>query len=64
MLVPILDDWIRHGQLPSTFMDTDDLAAAAGRLFASMLAYPGIGIEHLLVRSPAPPMTDVDQIPS
>jgi NAD(P)-dependent dehydrogenase (short-subunit alcohol dehydrogenase family) len=63
VLVPILDEWIRHGQLPSTFMDTDDLAAILGDLFATMLAHPGIGIEQLLVRSPAPPMTAIDELP-
>jgi NAD(P)-dependent dehydrogenase (short-subunit alcohol dehydrogenase family) len=63
VLVPILDQWIRHGQLPSTFMDTDDLAALLGNLFATMLEHPGIGIEHLLVRSPAPPMTTLEQLP-
>jgi NAD(P)-dependent dehydrogenase (short-subunit alcohol dehydrogenase family) len=64
VLVPILDAWIRHGQLPSTFMDTDDLAALLTDLFATMLAHPGIGIEHLLVRSPAPPMTTIDDLPA
>ncbi len=63
VLVPILDEWIRHGQLPSTFMETDDLAALLGDLFATMLTHPGIGIEHLLVRSPAPPLTALDQLP-
>jgi len=63
VLVPILDQWIRHGQLPSTFMDTDDLSALLSDLFASMLDHPGIGIEHLLVRSPAPPMTTLTQLP-
>ena len=63
VLVPILDEWIRHGQLPSTFMDTDDLAALLGDLFATMLAHPGIGIEQLLVRSPAPPLTALDELP-
>jgi len=62
-LVPILDQWIRHGQLPSTFMDTDDLATLLRDLFATMLDHPGIGIEHLLVRSPAPPMTTIEQLP-
>jgi NAD(P)-dependent dehydrogenase (short-subunit alcohol dehydrogenase family) len=62
VLVPILDDWISHGQLPSTFMDTDDLSGLLGDLFATMLAHPGIGIEHLLVRSPAPPLTALDQL--
>ncbi|HVN52233.1 MAG TPA: SDR family oxidoreductase [Acidimicrobiales bacterium] len=62
-LVPILDQWIRHGQLPGTFMDTHELAALLGDLFATMLAHPGIGIEHLLVRSPAPPMTTLDELP-
>ncbi len=63
VLLPILDEWIRHGQLPSTFMDTDDLASLLADLLGSMLDHPGIGIEHLLVRSPAPPMTGLDQLP-
>ena len=63
LLVPILDEWIRHGQLPSTFMDTDELAGLLGDLFATLSAHRGIGIEHLLVRSPTPPMTGLDQLP-
>jgi NAD(P)-dependent dehydrogenase (short-subunit alcohol dehydrogenase family) len=63
LLVPILDEWIRHGQLPSAFMDTDDLASLLADLLGSMLDHPGIGIEHLLVRSPTPPMTGLDQLP-
>jgi len=63
VLVPILDEWIRHGQLPSTFMETDDLAGLLADLFTTMLAHPGIGIEHLLVRSPTPPMTTLDDLP-
>jgi NAD(P)-dependent dehydrogenase (short-subunit alcohol dehydrogenase family) len=62
LLVPILDEWIRHGQLPGTFMDTDELARLLGELAGTLLAFPGIGIEHVLVRSPAPPMTGLDQL--
>jgi len=64
VLGPILDDWVRNGLLPTTFMDTDELAAVLARLLGSMLAYPGIAVEEVLVRSPAPPMTDVGQLPS
>jgi len=64
VLVPILDAWIRHGQLPSTFMDTDDLGSLLTDLFATMLAHPGIGIEHLLVRSPTSPMTTIAELPA
>ena len=63
LLGPILEEWISRGQLPSTFMDTDDLAALLAEVLTSMLAHPGIGIEHLLVRSPTAPLTALDQLP-
>ena len=49
-------DWAHHGMLPETFMDTDDLAGFLVGTLASALAHPGIGIEHVVLRSPSPAM--------
>jgi NAD(P)-dependent dehydrogenase (short-subunit alcohol dehydrogenase family) len=49
-------DWAHHGMLPETFMDTDDLAGVLIGTLAAALAHPGIGIEHLVLRSPSPAM--------
>ena len=62
-LVPTLEEWIRRGLLPGDFMDTDELAALLADVLSSLVAHPGIGVEHLLVRSPAPPMTGIEQLP-
>ena len=49
-------DWAHHGMLPETFMDTDDLAGVLIGTLGAALAHPGIGIEHLVLRSPSPAM--------
>lgn len=49
-------DWAHHGMLPETFMDTDDLAGFLVGTLASALAHPGVGIEHIVLRSPSPAM--------
>jgi len=47
-------DWAHHGMLPDTFMDTDELAGFLAGTLGAALAHPGIGVEHLLLRSPSP----------
>jgi NAD(P)-dependent dehydrogenase (short-subunit alcohol dehydrogenase family) len=49
-------DWAHHGMLPDTFMDTDELAGFLAGTLGTALAYPTVGIEHVLLRSPAPAM--------
>ncbi len=59
VLGPVLDDWVRNGLLPTTFMDTDELAVVLARVLGSMVAFPGITVEDLLLRPSAPALTDV-----
>jgi NAD(P)-dependent dehydrogenase (short-subunit alcohol dehydrogenase family) len=47
-------DWARHGMLPETFMDTDELAGFLAGTLGAALAHPGIGVEHVVLRSPSP----------
>ncbi len=61
-LGPILEDWVRNGLLPTAFMATDELATVLVELLGSMLAYPGITVEDLLLRPSAPPLTDVAEL--
>jgi NAD(P)-dependent dehydrogenase (short-subunit alcohol dehydrogenase family) len=49
-------DWAHHGMLPETFMDTDEMAGFLAGTLGAALAHPGIGIEHMLLRSPSPAM--------
>jgi NAD(P)-dependent dehydrogenase (short-subunit alcohol dehydrogenase family) len=61
-LGPLMEEWVRRGFLPSAFMETDELAALLITVLGSMLSAPGIGIEHLLLRSPTAPIVDVSEI--
>jgi NAD(P)-dependent dehydrogenase (short-subunit alcohol dehydrogenase family) len=47
-------DWARHGMLPETFMDTGELAGFLVGTLAAALAHPGVGLEHVVLRSPSP----------
>jgi NAD(P)-dependent dehydrogenase (short-subunit alcohol dehydrogenase family) len=47
-------DWARHGMLQEAFMDTDELAGFLAGTLATALAHPGVGIEHMVLRSPSP----------
>jgi NAD(P)-dependent dehydrogenase (short-subunit alcohol dehydrogenase family) len=49
-------DWAHHGMLPETYMDPGELAGVLAGTLAAALAHPGIGIEHLVLRSPSPAM--------
>jgi hypothetical protein len=40
--------------LPDTFMDTGELAGFLAGSLGTALAYPSVGIEHVLLRSPSP----------
>jgi NAD(P)-dependent dehydrogenase (short-subunit alcohol dehydrogenase family) len=59
VLGPVLGEWMRRGQLPSVYMETAELARVVVALAAALLANPGVGIEHLLVRSPSAPLGDL-----
>ena len=48
------ESWIRHGVLQEEFMHTDDVAAVLVDSMAVALAFPGVGIEEMVLRSPSP----------
>jgi NAD(P)-dependent dehydrogenase (short-subunit alcohol dehydrogenase family) len=45
--------WARHGLARADIMRTDEVADVLVGTFGIAAAYPGVGIEHLTVRSPA-----------
>lgn len=45
--------WARHGLARADIMKTDEVADVLVGTFGIAAAYPGVGIEHLTVRSPA-----------
>lgn len=47
------ESWIRHGVLQEQFMHTDDVAAVLVATMATALAFPGVGLEHVVLRSPS-----------
>jgi NAD(P)-dependent dehydrogenase (short-subunit alcohol dehydrogenase family) len=49
-----IDDWIRHGLAHDDFMATDDVAHVLADVFGSALGRPGVGIDHITLRSPSP----------
>src|SRR5690606_28247854 len=60
VLGPALDSWGRHGPLQEEFMQTGDVADVLLDVLGTALAHPGVGVETLVLRSPAPVLgTDV-----
>jgi NAD(P)-dependent dehydrogenase (short-subunit alcohol dehydrogenase family) len=55
-----IEEWVRHGHLQAGFMATDDLAASLLKIIASVLDSPDIGLEYVVLRSPAPVLASVD----
>jgi NAD(P)-dependent dehydrogenase (short-subunit alcohol dehydrogenase family) len=53
MLKYALDEWSKRGLAQAEFMETSELATFLGEMYATALRFPGIGVEHLVVRSPS-----------
>jgi NAD(P)-dependent dehydrogenase (short-subunit alcohol dehydrogenase family) len=49
-----MDDWTRHGLMTEGLLDPDDVAGTLVGVLGTALAYPGVGLEHLVVRHPSP----------
>jgi NAD(P)-dependent dehydrogenase (short-subunit alcohol dehydrogenase family) len=49
-----LEIWTRHGQAQEGFMDRDEVGEFLARLLASLLPFPGINLEHVVLRTPSP----------
>jgi NAD(P)-dependent dehydrogenase (short-subunit alcohol dehydrogenase family) len=54
LLGPAYQHWVRHGFMQERFMDTDDVAEFLVDSLATALRFPGVNVEHLLLRSPSP----------
>ncbi|MCU1462876.1 MAG: short-chain alcohol dehydrogenase [Acidimicrobiales bacterium] len=54
LLTTALGVWTTHGQSQAEFMDTDDVAEVLLGVVASVLPFPGIGMEHIILRTPTP----------
>jgi len=54
LLAASLDDWRLRGLVQEDYMVTDELAEVLVGMFAAALRHPGIGVEHLTLRSPSP----------
>lgn len=52
-LVPVLEHWARHGLVQEQMMDADEVADTLLGILGSVLPHPGIGLEHLVLRSPS-----------
>ena len=53
MLMRAFEAWAATGLTQTELMQCDDLAAAILGVLAGALPYPGVGMEHVLLRSPA-----------
>ncbi len=53
MLVAALDTWAAQGLAQAEMMEAGDVADMLATTFATLLTLPGLGLEHLTLRSPA-----------
>lgn len=49
-----LEVWTTHGLAQEQFMDTDEVGRVLVGIVAALVEFPGIGAEHLVLRSPSP----------
>jgi NAD(P)-dependent dehydrogenase (short-subunit alcohol dehydrogenase family) len=54
LLMDALDHWSRHGLMTEELLDPDDVAGVLVGVFGTALAFPAVGLEHLVVRPPSP----------
>jgi NAD(P)-dependent dehydrogenase (short-subunit alcohol dehydrogenase family) len=54
LLGPALEIWSRHGQAQEEFMDSDHVGQVICGLLASVLPFPGVNMEHVVLRTPSP----------
>ena len=60
LLGTALDVWARHGQAQEAFMETDEVGRVLAGIVASLLPFPGINMEHIVLRTPAPVVGSTD----
>jgi hypothetical protein len=49
-----LDEWAARGPARARFMSPDDVASTLLSVAATLTDLPGIGVDHLTIRSPSP----------
>jgi NAD(P)-dependent dehydrogenase (short-subunit alcohol dehydrogenase family) len=53
LLAFALEDWAKRGLAQAEFMVTDEVAAFLADMYGMALRFPGIGVEHIVLRSPS-----------
>lgn len=61
-LVAALGRWSSDGLGQAEMMHVDDVADMLAALFAAALSHPGIGVEHITLRSPSKPGASVEEV--
>ena len=56
MLGPAIEAWQRQGLMQEEMMTPDDVAGCLVDLYGSALRHPGVCVEHVVLRSPSPPL--------
>jgi NADP-dependent 3-hydroxy acid dehydrogenase YdfG len=59
-LEPALEVWARQGRAQASLMATDDVAQVILGVLATASPHPGVGLEHIALRSPAPVIATAD----
>jgi NAD(P)-dependent dehydrogenase (short-subunit alcohol dehydrogenase family) len=62
ILMKALEAWAVQGLAQTSFMDRDEVAAVLLDIIGTALAHPGIGFEHLVLRSPAGLTASTDEM--
>ena len=58
LLTKAMEEWARHGIAQTEIMQTDHVVEVLATTLGVALAYPGVGVEQLTVRSPAAVVAD------
>lgn len=53
VLKEVLDDWARRGLAQADFMETSEVATFLTDMFATALRFPGLNVDHMVLRSPS-----------
>ena len=53
LLAFALEDWAKRGLAQSDFMDSTELGVYLAEMFGLGLRFPGINVDHIVLRSPS-----------
>lgn len=57
LLGVVAGEWISRGLVPATHMTPEGVADTMAGIFAGALDNPNVGLDHVTLKSPAPPMS-------